>query len=119
MAFVGGAAGSVVAQTFACPIDVISQHMMLVGQKGQTTSSNNTNKINPSRVKEMDRIRVPEKFTKGASFGLAKYIFSEINKNEGARGLYRGYVLSTFLVSLNSAIWWPFYYFYQGKSVKA
>ena len=30
-------------------------------------------------------------------------------------GFYRGYVLSTFLVSLNSSLWWPFYYFYQSQ----
>jgi len=39
----------------------------------------------------------------------------EIYVQESLRGFYRGYFLSTFLVSTNSALWWPFYYFYQGR----
>ncbi|CAF5146248.1 unnamed protein product, partial [Rotaria sp. Silwood1] len=29
------------------------------------------------------------------------------------KGFYRGYLISTFLFSLTSAIWWPSYYYYQ------
>lgn len=108
-AFVGGASGSVFAQMFSVPIDIVSQHMMLVGQKG----GNCTNK--PGKFKDLDRISVPEKLRNSSNLTIAKYISNEIYKNEKLRGFYRGYILSTSLVSINSALWWPFYYFYQGK----
>jgi solute carrier family 25 protein 44 len=113
MAFLGGASGSLVAQIFSVPIDVISQHMMLSGQKGSSQASKAAKHVG-DKVKEIDRIRVPESLKSASSFRIFKYICSEIFKNENLKGFYRGYMLSTFLVSLNSALWWPFYYFYQG-----
>ena len=125
-AFVGGATGSILSQILTVPIDVISQHMMLAGQRvppnvNQSKSTDNINsKLNlntnlSSKVKEIERIQVPEKMANKGTFSIAYYISKEIYKNEKLAGFYRGYFLSTFLVSLNSALWWPFYYFYQGK----
>ena len=113
IAFVGGASGSIIAQIFSVPIDVVSQHMMLVGQQGakSTNSINIKKKLN---VKEVERIHVPDSLKNASSIRILQFITQEIYKNENLRGFYRGYVLSTFLVSINSALWWPFYYFYQG-----
>ena len=108
-AFVGGASGSVFAQMLSVPIDIISQHMMLVGQKSGTCSHKT------SKFKDLDRINVPERLRNSSNFVIARYISNEIYRNEKFRGFYRGYILSTSLVSMNSALWWPFYYFYQGN----
>ena len=131
MAFLGGASGSLIAQILSVPIDVISQHMMLAGQKGAvsstraTTNNNpaalsstsvNAGKIGANNVRELDRIHIPDNLKSASSFRIVKYISQEIFKNENLKGFYRGYLLSTFLVSLNSALWWPFYYFYQGET---
>jgi solute carrier family 25 protein 44 len=116
MAFIGGASGSLVAQIMSVPIDVISQHMMLDGQKGVSAKATATAATAAgSRIKELDRIHVPDSLRSASSFRVFKYICREIFKNESLRGFYRGYMLSTFLVSLNSALWWPFYYLYQGN----
>ncbi len=112
MAFVGGAASSIVAQTLQVPVDVISQHMMLVGQRG------NIHKKQQQAISSHSegRIRVPHSLRTSSSVQIAKYISGEIYKRESVRGFYRGFALSTALVTLNSALWWPFYYFYQGKT---
>lgn len=117
MAFLGGASGSMVAQILSVPIDIISQHMMLAGQKGSSSSSSNQHAATAaSKIRDIDRIHIPENIQRsGSSMRIVKYISTEILKNESFLGFYRGYMLSTFLVSLNSALWWPFYYFYQGK----
>ncbi len=81
---------------------------MLAGQK-----SNSTTTIKNPQIKEIDRIHVPQHLKSASGFRVAQFISKEIYKNENIRGFYRGYFLSTFLVSLNSALWWPFYYFYQ------
>ena len=122
MAFVGGAFGSVFAQMLSVPIDIISQHMMLAGQIGVAARSNTransttTTSVNPALVKLRDpnRIYVPDSLKSASTIKIAKFISNEIYKNENLKGFYRGYFLSTFLVSFNSALWWPFYYFYQG-----
>ena len=122
MAFVGGGCGSIIAQMLSVPIDIVSQHMMLAGQIGRSTSasarnSTTTTSVNSVLVKLRDpnRIHVPDTLKSGSTISIAKFIANEIYKNENLKGFYRGYFLSTFLVSFNSALWWPFYYFYQGK----
>ena len=125
MAFIGGGCGSVIAQMLSVPIDVVSQHMMLAGQVGTVSSSTKTSNavnsttttsVNSSFVKLRDpnRIHVPDSLKSASTLKIAKFISNEIYKNENLRGFYRGYFLSTFLVSFNSALWWPFYYLYQG-----
>ena len=64
---------------------------------------------------EIERILVPDSLQKASTIKIVRYLSGEIYRNERLSGFYRGYFLSTFLVSLNSALWWPFYYFYQGK----
>ena len=123
-AFLGGGCGSIIAQMLSVPIDIVSQHMMLAGQVGTASSpkssssktSTTTTSVNSSFVKLSDpnRIHVPDSLKSASALKIAKFISNEIYKNENLRGFYRGYFLSTFLVSFNSALWWPFYYFYQG-----
>ena len=126
-AFIGGVTGAVFAQLFSVPLDIVTQHMMLVGQRGSSrvnssnpmpeTSSGHAGKvINRKTLKEIERIHVPESVSNSSStLSVAKYIAKEVYKNEKFLGFYRGYVLSTLLVSLNSGIWWSFYFFYQGN----
>ena len=131
MAFIGGGCGSIIAQMLSVPIDIVSQHMMLAGQVGTAAAacssssssststavnSTTTTSVNSSFVKLRDpnRIHVPDSLKSASTLKIAQFIANEIYKNENLKGFYRGYLLSTFLVSFNSALWWPFYYFYQG-----
>lgn len=119
-AFAGGGTGSIIAQTLSVPIDVVSQHMMLHGQKGATCTSstsppNFSPKFNPRPIRDLDRIQVPDSLRHARPHRIVRFILEEIYRNERLKGFYRGYILTTFLVSLNSSLWWPFYYFYQGS----
>jgi solute carrier family 25 protein 44 len=121
IAFFGGGAGSIIAQTLSVPIDVVSQHMMLIGQRSPNPNSYNANILknstlkNSSKLMTIERIIIPESLNKASNFQIVKYISKEIYKNEKINGFYRGFLFSTFLVAFNSSLWWPFYYFYQSK----
>jgi len=120
IAFVGGGGSSIIAQSLTVPIDVISQHMQLIGQRGAckpthklSTTSTLNSPINCS--KGIERIHVPQSLSNASTMRIVKYLSNTIYRNEGFKGFYRGYFLSTFQVSLNSSLWWPFYYFFQSN----
>lgn len=46
---------------------------------------------------------------------LAIEIAKEILRRDGVVGFYRGYTASLLAYVPNSALWWGFYHFYQGK----
>jgi solute carrier family 25, member 44 len=46
---------------------------------------------------------------------LAVQIAREILRRDGVGGYYRGYTASLLAYVPNSALWWAFYHFYQGK----
>lgn len=100
-----------IAQLLSVPIDIISQHLMLVGQQNPHTQKVHTTKRNLN----IERIIVPDSLQKASTLRIVKYLSREIYLQEKLKGFYRGYFLSTFLVAINSALWWPFYYFYQSK----
>ena len=43
-------------------------------------------------------------------------IVKEVYKRDGFLGFYRGYFASLVAYVPNSALWWQFYHFYQGKN---
>lgn len=49
---------------------------------------------------------------------LAIQIAREIYRKDGIVGYYRGYTASLLAYVPNSALWWAFYHFYQGKIVQ-
>jgi solute carrier family 25 protein 44 len=121
---IGGSFASFMAQMLACPIDIISQHMQLVGltspeKKGQTSTAESN-----SKSRQIRRIHVPREI-RSSNYLIFRHICKTIlyeNTEDKSRmsfkGFYRGYLISTFLFSLTSAIWWPAYYFYQKQLLK-
>ena len=87
VAFLGGGAGSVIAQLFSVPIDIISQHLMLVGQQNPHTQKVHTTKRNLN----IERILVPDSLQKASTFRIVKYLSREIYLQEKLKGFYRGY----------------------------
>ena len=47
---------------------------------------------------------------------IALEIIKQVYKQDGLRGFYRGYFASICTYVPNSALWWSFYHFYQGKA---
>ncbi|CAF4682936.1 unnamed protein product [Rotaria sp. Silwood1] len=134
---VGGTIGSLCSQILACPIDIVSQHMQLVGltsseKKTRLTTNNissesdtkfsNKSSQNSLHHRHVPRIHVPTEI-RTSNYLIFKHICKvllyekhtdkDIKSRISFKGFYRGYLISTFLFSLTSAIWWPSYYFYQ------
>ncbi|CAF1050375.1 unnamed protein product [Rotaria sp. Silwood1] len=133
-----GSIASLIAQILACPIDIISQHMQLVGLTSpgkKTRTKNGTTSVSDTTLtdtkitrQQIPRIHVPKEI-RNSNYLIFKHICKTIlyenvsdhnnnntNNNKprlSLKGFYRGYFISTFLFSLTSAIWWPSYYFYQ------
>ncbi|CAF0897293.1 unnamed protein product [Adineta ricciae] len=137
---VGGTVASLCSQVLACPIDIISQHMQLVGLTSpakitrtidgiSSMSDTKLSKASTSRrqQRQIERIHVPKEI-RANNYLIFKHIcrtlLYEQNPETNAKprpslkGFYRGYVISTFLFSLTSAIWWPSYYFYQRQMLQ-
>eukprot|EP00095_Tigriopus_kingsejongensis_P005032 snap_masked-scaffold375_size191602-processed-gene-0.3 protein:Tk05032 transcript:snap_masked-scaffold375_size191602-processed-gene-0.3-mRNA-1 annotation:"hypothetical protein DAPPUDRAFT_301164" len=95
--FVGGGCASVVGQTIIVPFDVISQHLMLLGQKGGHANNN------PFTVAVEGRTKTQ----------IVWDITRSVHRTDGLRGFYRGYVMSLGTYVPSSASWWAFYQIFQ------
>ncbi len=109
-ACIGGAGAGVISQTISVPLDIFSQHMQLAGQVSSSKVAGNVK----AKIGEIERIVIPRAVRESSLPQIVKFLSNEIYKNEGPKGFYRGFFLSTLLISTTSALWWPFYYFYQG-----
>lgn len=109
-ALLGGGCASLVGQTIIVPFDVVSQHMMVLGQQQQLKNGvrnppagTSSTALNPLNVRY---IGVPKR-------KVAVDIIRQIYLQEGIRGYYRGYFASLCTYVPNSALWWTFYHLYQ------
>ncbi|XP_067871403.1 solute carrier family 25 member 44-like isoform X2 [Heterodontus francisci] len=100
--FIAGGSASLVAQTIIVPIDIISQHLMMVGHAG-----------NLGRFK----ISTNEGEYRRA-FGETREVIVKIFRIDGPKGFYRGYLASLLTYIPNSAVWWPFYHFFTEQMSK-
>ena len=91
--FIAGGSASFVAQSLTVPLDIVSQHIMLEGQS-------------------LDKKSGRRKVTLRDALKISKRIYH----TDGWRGFYRGYFASLLTFMPHSAMWWPFYHFYAGKS---
>lgn len=137
---IGGTIGSLCSQVLACPIDIVSQHMQLVGLTSptkKTRTKDGISSVSDTKLsttlssrrqhRQIQRMHVPKEI-RANNYLIFKHILTTLlyeksdDKNVkpklSLKGFYRGYIISTFLFSLNSAIWWPSYYFYQRQMLK-
>jgi solute carrier family 25 protein 44 len=107
-AMIAGGVSSLISQTMVVPIDIVTQHMMLIGQK----PSLNAQTVN-KQAAQLDRMHISSE-AKKSNILMLKEICRKIYTTDKIFGFYRGYLLSSILMSTNSAFWWMFYYIYQG-----
>lgn len=100
---IGGAAATLVAQTVTVPIDIVSQIMMMQGQVVKPPKTKQSSYI---LVKNVDYV-IPRK--NKIKLRGAVPIIRGIIRNEGMKGLYKGYLVSLTTYAPNSALWWMFY----------
>ena len=96
---IAGGVGTMVAQTVTVPVDVISQHLMMQGQKVARQAS--TEYV---LVKNADYI-LPRQRLLQSTWEITKKLIS----TDGIMGLYKGYTVSLLTYAPNSALWWGFY----------
>lgn len=100
------------ANNVQVPIDVISQHAMVLGMRSPINkmhvngSSSDVFELNPLGIdKNRSRMKI--------SMDIIKAIY----RKDGFFGYYRGYWASLVSCIPSSAFWWTFYHFYQGESL--
>ena len=112
---IAGGMASIAGQTVAVPIDIVTQHMMVLGRKkqlkDQTLKPNN--KVE-KKLRSLQEIHIPDE-VRHKRFGPVKSIIQQVYQHNGVRGFYQGYFVSLSLFAPNSAIWWVAYDFYSGK----
>lgn len=110
-AVVGGAAASLVSQTISVPLDIITQHIMLVGREKKGIAA--VQRDIPHKYRTLEEIHIPDE-VRQRRFGTVKHVVSHLYKNHGVRGFYKGYFMSLCFFVPNSASWWTFYELYKG-----
>lgn len=95
--FIAGGCASMVGQTTIVPIDVVSQHLQMLGKK--------------DLVEKSQRLILPADAA-NSRFGPARAIVAAVYKRDGFAGFYRGYLASLTVYAPNSAMWWFFYDIY-------
>ena len=104
----GGATASFVSQTLGTPIDIISQRQQVSGLRHANFTKDGTLSPSSSAARSSgSSVETSNTVFRGYRNGF--HAFKEILRNEGARGLYRGYVASVATLVPSSAIWWGFY----------
>jgi len=102
--FIAGACASVVGQTMVVPIDIVAQHLQMLGIGWQGSKKGNV-------IRHLD---LPEAAL-STRFGAARAIVSAVYERDGIRGFYRGYGASLLMYAPSSALWWFFYDIYCGE----
>jgi len=100
---IAGACASIIGQTTVVPIDVVSQHLQLLGLGAQQSKK--------GRVSQ--NIVIPSVVGK-SRFYAARAIITALYQQEGVRGFYKGYIASLITYAPGSAMWWFFYDVYCG-----
>ncbi len=95
-----GGCASAVGQTIIVPFDVISQHMMIIGNLKRKEATRITDPLNI--LKKMEHSSAP----------LSFLVTKEILKRDGLVGLYRGFLASLLCYVPNSASYWWLYHIY-------
>jgi len=103
---IAGGCASVIGQTTVVPIDVVSQHLQLLGLGVQQSRQG----------KVSQNIIIPSLVGK-SRFYAAQAIISALYRQDGLRGFYKGYAASLMTYAPGSAMWWLFYDIYCGKYI--
>ncbi|CAL1533825.1 unnamed protein product [Lymnaea stagnalis] len=108
--FVGGGLASLTGQTLAVPIDIITQHLMLMGKREKSKNPDplSTEKRAQIKLSTLQHIQISESASK-SRFGAVQAIVHAVYKRDGLLGFYKGYFVSLACFAPNSALWWFFY----------
>ncbi|KAI5084395.1 hypothetical protein GOP47_0000564 [Adiantum capillus-veneris] len=107
---VGGLAASVAAQLVWTPVDVISQRLMVQGNKA--VNDLHSEKSELCKCRDMRKIHVSERRNYGCKSPNYKGGLDALRciiQRDGWRGLYRGFGMSIITYAPSNALWWGSY----------
>ncbi|XP_076438973.1 solute carrier family 25 member 44-like [Babylonia areolata] len=107
LSFISGGTASVIGQTLAVPLDIVTQHMMLMGRRTEGGRDQVQRKL-----ATIQTLHVSEQ-ARHSRFGAVAAVVESIYRHEGLLGFYKGYFVSLLCFAPNSALWWCFYDMYS------
>ncbi|XP_067653516.1 solute carrier family 25 member 44-like [Haliotis asinina] len=105
--FIAGGSASVVGQTLSVPLDIITQHLMLMGRRKTGSSDISSEKVQ-KKLSSLQKLEISDE-AKKRRFGAVSAVIREVYKRNGLLGFYKGYFVSLTVFAPNSALWWFFY----------
>ena len=116
--FMAGGAASMVGQTFVVPIDIVTQHLMMITKSkqkpGAPPKSTDTSLHKVAKPQAYEPLNIPKEAL-DSNFGRTKAVIKAVYEQNGIRGFYKGYFTSLSLYAPSSAMWWFFYDIYSGN----
>ncbi|XP_067942111.1 solute carrier family 25 member 44-like [Watersipora subatra] len=117
--FLSGGCASVASQTFVVPLDIISQHLMMIGSQHKpyrVPKSDAHRAIKPGHT-HLNTLNI-EISNSSSRLGTSYKIMKAIYTKYGLRGFYKGYFISLSVYTPHSALWWLLYDKYSGLVAK-
>ncbi|KAK7497826.1 hypothetical protein BaRGS_00010960 [Batillaria attramentaria] len=106
LSFASGGVASVIGQTLAVPLDIVTQHLMLMGRRTEGGESVQR------KLATIQTLHVSEE-ARHSRFGAVAAIVDGVYRQYGPLGFYKGYFVSVMCFAPNSALWWFFYDVYS------
>ena len=110
---VAGCTASCVSQSLVVPLDIVSQHMMLLGQRKPHENESKKVKVEKN-VQTLQRLNISED-VKHKRFGAVNAIIRQVYQRNGFGGFYKGFGASLAVFMPSSGAWWFFYDLYGSK----
>lgn len=106
LSFASGGVASIVGQTVAVPLDIVTQHLMLMGRRTEGGDSVQR------KLARLQTLHVSDEARHSRIGGVAAVI-DGVYRQYGPMGFYKGFFVSVMCFAPNSALWWFFYDIYS------
>ena len=115
--FISGGSASVVSQTFMVPIDIVTQHLMMITKPKQKTGAllkPGKSLHKTTKPAAFEGLNIPQEAL-NSNFGRTQAVMKTVFQQNGLKGFYKGYFTSLSVYAPSSAMWWFFYDIYSGN----
>ena len=116
LSFLAGGTASIVGQTMAVPLDIVTQHLMLMGRR--TEGGGRSGEWTQRKLATLQTLHISEQ-ARHSRFGSVAAVVEAVYQQQGVLGFYKGYFVSLMCFAPNSALWWWFYDIYSGNGLPA